>query len=159
MTVWIIINAFNSLVSLNWYLPLLSNSVNKIFTSARRGVTMETMTSGGPEFKGCPCLQGRRRYSPSFWNVVMNTSMAFAENNSIQAKFLFKSFWTTAEKKRDKILNKKAIYWQWQRVGEFSGPICKEYKLILQLGFNQARSLSAIVCLKKKSHLFDSILT
>ena len=37
----------------------------------------------------------------------MNTSMAFAENNSIQAKFLFRSFWTTAEKERDKILNKK----------------------------------------------------
>ena len=99
ITVWSTISDFISLVSLNWYFPLFSSSIKRAFTNARRGVTMETMTRGGPVCRGCPCLQGRRRNSPSFWNVLMKTSMAFAENNSIQARFWFKSFWTTEMRK------------------------------------------------------------
>lgn len=100
ITVWSTINDFISLVSLNWYFPLFSSSIKRVFTNARRGVTMETMTRGGPVCRGCPCLQGRKRNSPSFWNVLMKTSMAFAENNSIQARFWFRSFWTTARGKK-----------------------------------------------------------
>lgn len=104
ITVWSTISDFISLASLNWYFPLFSSSIKRAFTNARRGVTMETMTRGGPVCRGCPCLQGRRRNSPSFWNVLMKTSMAFAENNSIQARFWLKSFWTTKMRKAIEII-------------------------------------------------------